>query len=66
MSASLTHDNHVAVEAHGENHHGDHGHGKKGFMHYLWNTDHKMIALQFLWSAVLFLFIGGAMAVAMR
>ncbi|MCE9542143.1 MAG: cbb3-type cytochrome c oxidase subunit I [Verrucomicrobia bacterium] len=66
MSASLTHDSHVAVEAHGENHHGDHGHGKKGIMHYLWNTDHKMIALQFLWSAVLFLFIGGAMAVAMR
>jgi cytochrome c oxidase subunit 1 len=66
MRASLTHDSHVAVEAHGENHHGDHGHGKKGIMHYLWNTDHKMIALQFLWSAVLFLFIGGAMAVAMR
>lgn len=35
-------------------------------MHYLWNTDHKMIALQFLWSAVFFLLIGGAMAVAMR
>jgi cytochrome c oxidase subunit 1 len=35
-------------------------------MHYLWNTDHKMIAMQFLWSAVFFLLIGGAMAVAMR
>lgn len=66
MSASITHDSLESVEAHGGNHHGDHGHGKHGIMHYLWNTDHKMIALQFLWSAVLFLFIGGAMAVAMR
>jgi cytochrome c oxidase subunit 1 len=66
MSASITHDSLASVEAHGGNHHGDHGHGKHGIMHYLWNTDHKMIALQFLWSAVLFLFIGGAMAVAMR
>ena len=35
-------------------------------MHYLWNTDHKMIALQFLWSATFFLVLGGAMAIAMR
>jgi len=35
-------------------------------MHYLWNTDHKMIALQFLWSATFFLIFGGAMALAMR
>ena len=35
-------------------------------MHWIWNTDHKVIALQFLWSAALFLIVGGAMAVAMR
>jgi cytochrome c oxidase subunit 1 len=35
-------------------------------MKYLWSTDHKMIALQFLWSAVFFLIIGGAMALVMR
>jgi len=35
-------------------------------MHYLWNTDHKVIALQFLFSAAFFLIVGGAMAVAMR
>jgi cytochrome c oxidase subunit 1 len=35
-------------------------------MHWIWNTDHKVIAMQFLVSAVLFLLIGGAMAVAMR
>ena len=61
MSASATTDSH-AVQAT----HDDHGHGKKGLMHYLWNTDHKMIAMQFLVSAIFFLLIGGAMAVAMR
>jgi len=35
-------------------------------MHYLWNTDHKMIAMQFLTSACFFLLFGGAMALAMR
>ena len=66
MSASLTHESGASVEVHGENHHGDHGPGKHGIMHYLWNTDHKMIALQFLWSATFFLVLGGAMAIAMR
>ena len=54
------------MDAHGGSHHDDHGHGKTGIMHYLWNTDHKMIALQFLWSATFFLLFGGAMALAMR
>jgi hypothetical protein len=62
MSATLTHDGVAAVEVHDGNHHNDHGHGKPGIMHYLWNTDHKMIALQFLWSATFFLLFGGAMA----
>jgi len=35
-------------------------------MHYLWNTDHKVIAMQFLFSSILYLVIGGAMAIAMR
>jgi len=70
MSNSLTHDSLSTVETHGGSHHDDHGHGhvqgKPGIMHYLWNTDHKMIALQFLWSALIFLLFGGAMALAMR
>jgi len=61
MSASVTADSHQ-VSAH----HGNGGSGKPGIMHYLWNTDHKMIAMQFLVSAIFFLLIGGAMAVAMR
>ena len=63
MSASVTHDRIATVETHGESHH---GHGKPGIMHYIWNTDHKMIAMQFMWSAVFFLLFGGAMALAMR
>jgi len=70
MSASITHDSIATVETHSGSHHNDHGHGhgqgKPGIMHYLWNTDHKMIALQFLWSATFFLIFGGAMALAMR
>jgi cytochrome c oxidase subunit 1 len=62
MSATITADSHATA------HHGDHGHGhgKKGIMHYLWNTDHKVIAMQFLFSSILYLVIGGSMAIAMR
>ena len=35
-------------------------------MHYLWNTDHKVIAMQFLLSSILYLVLGGSMAIAMR
>ena len=35
-------------------------------MHYLWNTDHKVIAMQFLFTSILYVIIGGGMALAMR
>ena len=35
-------------------------------MHYLWNTDHKVIAMQFLLSSIIYLVLGGSMAIAMR
>jgi cytochrome c oxidase subunit I len=38
-----------------------------GFFHkYLWTFDHKMIGLQYLWTALAFLFIGGALALGVR
>jgi cytochrome c oxidase subunit 1 len=37
-----------------------------GGLKYLWSTDHKIISLQFLWSSIFFLLLGGAMAIAMR
>ncbi len=36
------------------------------FRRYLWTYDHKMIGLQYLWTALFFLFIGGALALGVR
>ena len=33
---------------------------------YLWTYDHKMIGLQYLWTALAFLFLGGALALGVR
>jgi len=36
------------------------------FRRYLWTFDHKMIGLQYLWTALFFLFVGGALALGVR
>jgi len=36
------------------------------FRKYLWTYDHKMIAIQYMWTALAFLFIGGGLALLMR
>ena len=42
-------------------------HPKEGFIRkYLWTYDHKMIGLQYLWTALFFLFIGGGLALLVR
>ncbi len=42
-------------------------HAQEGFFRkYLWTFDHKMIGLQYFWTALFFLFIGGALALAVR
>lgn len=53
--------------AHGEHHssHSEH-HGESGFLRYFWSYDHKMIGLQYLWTALFFLFIGGGLALGIR
>jgi cytochrome c oxidase subunit I len=33
---------------------------------YLWSRDHKVVAKQYLWAGLLFLFLGGALAMLMR
>lgn len=44
-----------------------HTHHHEGFFRkYLWTYDHKMIALQYLWTALAFLFLGGLLALAVR
>ncbi len=36
------------------------------FRRYLWTFDHKMIGLQYLWTSLFFLFVGGALALGVR
>lgn len=55
--ASVSHDEHYE---HGDSHH-------VGFFKtYIWSHDHKMIALQYFWTSLVFLFIGGLLALGMR
>lgn len=45
----------------------DHDHHELGFIRkYIFSTDHKVIGLQFLFTGLFFLVIGGAMAMAIR
>lgn len=37
-----------------------------GLRRYLWSYDHKMIGLQYFWTALFFLFIGGGLALGVR
>lgn len=42
-------------------------HPEPGFFHkYIWTYDHKMIGIQYLWTALFFLFIGGGLALLVR
>jgi len=48
----------------------DHGHDDhhepNWFFKYFWTYDHKMIGLQYLWTALFFLLVGGALALGVR
>src|SRR5436853_7729697 len=53
---------------------GSHGHGATGHEHpqlsflrkYIFSEDHKIIGIQFLFSGLIFLFIGGTLALMVR
>ena len=59
----------VALE-HGHDHdhaHGAHGHHELSFVKkYVFSTDHKMIGMQFLFTTLLILMVGGALALGVR
>jgi cytochrome c oxidase subunit 1 len=59
----------VALE-HGHEHdhvHGAHGHHELSFIKkYVFSTDHKMIGMQFLFTTLLMLMVGGALALGVR
>ena len=47
--------------------HGHHDpHETTGWKKYLWSLDHKIIGLQYLFSSLLFLFLGGGLALLLR
>ena len=46
--------------------HAPEDHGPQGIMKYLWSTDHKVIAQQYLWTGVVMALIGGAMSYIFR
>ncbi|HSH14245.1 MAG TPA: cbb3-type cytochrome c oxidase subunit I [Desulfurivibrionaceae bacterium] len=50
---AATHDAHAA-------------HGPQGILKYLWSTDHKVIAQQYLWTGIAMAIIGGFMAYVFR
>jgi len=58
-TAAESHDTHAA--------HGAHEHHEPSFFFkYIWSTDHKMIGKQFLITGLIFLMVGGALALAVR
>lgn len=60
MSASVAN----SPSGHAESH--DSHHRPNWFFYYFWTYDHKMIGLQYLWTALFFLLIGGGLALGVR
>ena len=55
---------HAHAEAHGA---GDHGHVKQNwFLKYFWSTDHKVIAMQYMFTGMLLALVGGFMSYVFR
>ena len=56
-----------ADAAHAADHgHDDHHHEPNFFFKYIWSEDHKMIGKQFLVTSLIWLFVGGALALMVR
>ena len=50
-----------------EHAHGAHGHHELSFFHkYVWSKDHKIIGMQFLFTTLLMLMVGGGLALGVR
>ena len=67
MSAtSAVANNHHDVHSHSHDHHGHDHHELSFIQKYIFSTDHKVIARQFMFSALFFLFVGGFFALLIR
>ncbi len=56
----------AAAADHGHDGHEEHHHEESFIRHYLFSVDHKMIAKQFLFTAILLFLLGGLLAVTVR
>ncbi len=56
----------AVTQDHGTAHHPDDHHGPQGIMKYLWSTDHKVIAMQYLFTGIFMALVGGFMAYVFR
>lgn len=71
--AESAHDAQHAHPAHGDAHghshdasHGGHHHEQSFFLKYMWSTDHKMIAMQYMFTGMFMALIGGFFAYVFR
>src|SRR5262252_5228882 len=63
MADALPQEAHVPAHGHGAGH----GHGEQNFfMKYLWSTDHKVIAFQYMFTGMAMAMIGAFMAYVFR
>jgi cytochrome c oxidase subunit 1 len=56
----------AATIAEGAEHHAHEHHGPQGILKYIWSTDHKIIAMQYLFTGMFMGVIGGLMAYVFR
>ena len=56
----------ATVETHGPEHDAHDHHGPQGILKYIWSTDHKIIAMQYLFTGMFMALIGGFFAYAFR
>src|SRR5262245_29874906 len=58
---------HSASHTHGDDHAHAHGHEELGFIKkYIFSMDHKIIGIQFLFMGLLFIILGGLLAMLIR
>jgi cytochrome c oxidase subunit 1 len=56
----------TAITVHHDEHHAHEHHGPQGILKYVWSTDHKMIAMQYLFTGMFMAVIGAFMAYVFR
>jgi cytochrome c oxidase subunit 1 len=56
----------ATVETHGHEHDAHEHHGPQGILKYIWSTDHKVIAMQYLFTGMFMAIVGGLMAYVFR